>query len=257
MNALLTSGYSPRTVQYARAIIRRALGQAHKWGLVARNIATLVDPPRYERPEVQPLSMEQISQFLGSIKGDRLEALYLVTIALGLREGEVLGLKWDAINWEARTLRVRTALQRVEGRLQLVEPKTARRRRTLSMPEIVITALRAYRLRQLEEKLLAGERWQETGMVFTPFIGTPIDARNIIRKFHAALKKAELPRFRFHDLRHSCASLLLTQRVPPRVVMELLGHSQISMTMDTYSHVMPAMLREAADSMDTMLAANG
>ena len=188
------------------------------------------------------------------------ETLYLIDAVRATVRGfeearaqaEVLGLKWDAIDFQARTLRVNAALQRIEGKLQLVEPKTARSRRTLQMPEAVITALRAHRVRQLEEKMLAGERWQDTGLAFTTSIGTPMDARGLIRKFHALLKKAGLPRSRFHDLRHSCASLLLAKHVPARVVMELLGHSQISLTLDTYSHVMPAMLREAADSMDAV-----
>jgi integrase len=254
MKAKSDSGLSPRTVQFLRAVLRRALGQALKWGMVARNVATLVDPPRYVRPQVSPLGIEEIRIFLKSLEGDRLEPLYLLTIALGLREGEVLGLKWDKVDLQRRILRVDRALQRVEGELSLVEPKTLRSRRTLTLPEMVVTALQSHRVRQLEERMLTGERWQDLDFVFTTSIGTPIDARNLIRWFHAALKKAGLPRRRFHDLRHSCASLLLAQRVPARVVMDVLGHSQISLTLDTYSHVMPAMLKEAADSIDAALA---
>lgn len=254
MNEKMADGLSARTVQYLRAVLRRALGQGLKWGLVARNVATLVDPPRYQRPKVQPLSPDEVQALLDAIKGERLEALFLVTVALGLRQGEVLGLRWRDVDVTAGILRVNFSLQRVNGALQLVEPKTERSRRTLSMPGIVLTALRSHHMRQLEEQLLACESWQESGLVFTTSKGTPLDARNVIRKFHAMVETAGLPRYRFHDLRHSCASLLLAQHVPARVVMDVLGHSQISLTLDTYSHVMPEALKEAAEKMEAVLS---
>lgn len=253
MNAKSAAGLSPRTVQYLRAVLRRALGQALKWGLVTRNVATLVDPPRSQRPDVVPLSPLQARAFLTAAKGDRLEALYSVAIALGLRQGEALGLGWDDVDLDAGVLRVRYALQRIDGTLQLVEPKTKRSKRTIPMPPTIVAALRDHRVRQLEERLLAGSRWQDHAVVFPSSIGTPMDARNVVRRFHALLDKAGLPSMRFHDLRHTCASLLLAQHVPPRVVMETLGHSQIALTMDTYSHVMPVMQREAADLMEGLL----
>jgi integrase len=219
----LAAGLSARTVQYLRAVLRRALGQALKLNLVARNVATLVDPPRYQRPKVKLLSPDDIRVFLNSLKGNRLEALFVVTVALGLREGEVLGLRWQDLDLTAGVLRVSFALQRIDGKLQLVEPKTGRSRRTLSMPGVVCAALRDHRVRQLEDWMLAGERWRESGLVFTTSKGTPLGARNVIRKFHALLKKAGFPRHRFHDLRHSCASLLLAQHVPARVVIDVLG----------------------------------
>ncbi len=257
MNGKSAAGLSPRTVQYLRAVLRRALGQALKWGLVGRNVATLVDPPRSQRSEVTPLSPLQARAFLMAAQGDRLEALYSVAIALGLRQGEALGLRWADVDLDAGTLRVRHALQRIDGTLQLVEPKTKRSKRTIPMPPSVVTALRAHRVRQLEERLIAGSRWREYDFVFPSTIGTPADARNIVRRFHALLDRAGLPSMRFHDLRHTCASLLLAQHVPPRVVMETLGHSQIALTMDTYSHVMPVMQREAATLMDQLLTDHG
>jgi integrase len=250
----LTQEVSAHAAGHARTILRIALGQALKWGLVARNVATLVNPPRHQRPEIQPLSPEEARTFLQSIQGDRLEVLYSVALALGLRQGEALGLRWGDIDLQARTLRVNAALQRFDKRLQLVEPKTERSRRTLPLPETICAALRAHRVRQLEEKMLAGEHWQETGLAFTTSIGTPLDPRNVVRRFHGLLKKAGLPRLRFHDLRHSCASLLLAQGVELRAIMDILGHSQISITADLYTHVMPAMKRDAADLMNAILA---
>ena len=252
-NRKLEAGLSPRTVQYLHAILRRALGQALRWGLVTRNVATLVDAPRVRRAEVQPLHPDQARAFLAAVRGDRLEALYTVALVIGLRQGETLGLRWVDVDLEAGTLTVRNALQRLRPGWELVEPKTTRSRRTLALPAVAISALRAHRTRQLEERLWAGSRWQEHGFVFTSAIGTPLDASGVSRRFHAALAAASLPRQRFHDLRHACASLLLVQGVSPRVVMEILGHSQISLTMNTYSHVMPELQREAADRIDAAL----
>jgi len=220
---------------------------------VGRNVATLVDPPRSQRPDVTPLSPLQARAFLMAAQGDRLEALYSVAIALGLRQGEALGLRWADVDLDAGTLRVRHALQRIDGTLQLVEPKTKRSRRTIPMPPTVTATLRAHRVRQREERLVAGARWQEHDLIFPSTIGTPADARNVVRRFHAILDRAGLPAMRFHDLRHTCASLLLAQHIPPRVVMEILGHSNISMTLDIYSHVTPALQREAAQGMETLL----
>jgi integrase len=255
MNRKLASGLSPRTVQYLHAILRRALGQALKWGLVHRNVAKLVDPPRVRRPEIHPLTPEQARAFLDAARGDRLEALYSVALAIGLRQGEALGLRWEHIDLDGGELRVRVALQRIAGKLQLVEPKTRQSRRTIPLPQVAVNALRAHRVSQLEERLLAGDRWVDTGLVFCTPKGTPLDARNVTRRFQKLLKQTDLPHQRFHDLRHTCATLLLVQGVPPRVVMEILGHSQISLTMDTYTHVVPALKREAASRMDALLGA--
>src|SRR5262249_40590509 len=156
------------------------------------------------------------------------------------RQGEALGLRWDDIDLDGGSLTVRAALQRINGKLQLVEPKTKRSRRTIPLPQVAVNALRAHRVRQLEERLLAGDRWRDWGLVFCTPKGTPHDARNVTRRFQKLLGQTELPHQRFHDLRHTCATLLLVQGVPARVVMEILGHSQISLTLDTYSHVVPA-----------------
>lgn len=252
MNDKLRAGLAPRTVQYLRAVLRRALGQALKWGLVARNVATLVEPPRSVHHEMRFLSPAQARVLLDTAKGDRLEALYAVALALGLRQGETLGLRWHDVDLEAGTLTVRAALQRLGGVLKLVEPKTDSSRRTLSLPPSIAAALTAHKDRQGFERAKAGAAWIDLGLVFCTPKGTPVDARNLTRRFKALLEIAGLPDMRWHDLRHSCASLLLAQRVPYRVVMETLGHSQISLTM-RYSHLVPELRREAADSMERVL----
>jgi integrase len=198
------------------------------------------------------LSPDEARVLLATARGERLEALYTVALALGLRQGESLGLHWDDVNFAAGTLRVRYALQRVDGSLQLVEPKTSQSRRTLIMPPTVATALQAHRKRQDLERATAGDRWVETGLMFTTRKGTPLDARNVTGWFKKLLTSAGLPDMRWHDLRHSCASLLLEQRVHPRVAMDVLGHSQISQTM-RYSHVIEELQAAAAASMEQIL----
>ena len=251
------AGRSPRTVAYIRAVLRIALNRALKWGLVSRNVAALTDAPRAVRTERRPLTPTQARALLTAAEGDRLEALYRVGLALGLRLGEALGLSWADVDLDAGTLRVRFALQRIGGTLTLKEPKTEKSRRSLTMPASLVAALRAHRVRQLEERLAAGPRWHESGLVFTNTIGGPLEPSNVLKALKSRLAAAGLPAQRFHDLRHAAASLLLAQGVPARVVMDILGHSQIATTMDLYSHVMPAAHEDAAALMDAILTATG
>jgi len=211
LNRKLKDGLAPASVRKMHAVIRRALQVAYKWELVPRNVATLANPPRVKHFEVKPLSQEQTSAFLNAVKGDRLEALYTVAIALGLRRGEALALRWEDINLEAGTLRVCHTLQNLKGGgWTLAEPKSRNSRRTLGLPQFASAALRDHRKRQLEEKMLAGPQWQDHGFVFTTPAGTPLDGQNFYHRcFKPLLKKSGLPDIRFHDLRHSCASLLL------------------------------------------------
>lgn len=255
MSTLTKKGLSPRTVTYSRGILRQALGQALKWGLVTRNVAHLSVPPRSVKQHVMPLSPEQVRTLLLATKDDRLGPLYHVAIATGLRQGELLGLQWEDVDLESGTLTVRRALQVLDGAAQFVEPKTEKSRRALALPGSAVKVLRIQHSRQLADRLAAGARWQGSkwGLVFASTIGTPLNASNVTHRFQEALNGAELPRQRFHDLRHCCASLLLAQNVPARVVMEQLGHSQISLTMNTYSHVMPTALRQAADAIEVAL----
>ena len=243
------------TLQRLRDVLRNALNQALRWGLVTRNAAELVDAPHYQPPEARPFTAEEARAFLTAARGDRLEALYTVVLAVGLREGEALGLRWEDVDFAKGRLRVARQVQRVDGTLQLKEIKTAKRKRsrTVALPPMLLGALLTHRDRQEEERLAACGRWQEWGLVFPSTIGTPQDPRNVLRRFQALVQKAGLPHQRFHDLRHCCASLLLAQGVPPRVVMEILGHSDIRLTMNTYSHVMPVLQQEAATLMEAFL----
>jgi integrase len=257
INERSRTGLSPKTVRYVLGTLRAALNQAMRWGLISRNPATLVDGPRVEQYEINPLSPEEARAFLAAVKGDRLEALYSVALTMGLRQGEALGLRWQDVDLDMGYIRVTKQLQRIDGRLQLVEPKTKRSRRTLALPASITKALLAHRNQQRDERIAAGERWTDSGLVFTTAEGRGLDGTAITKQFHAKLAHAGLPQRRFHDLRHSCATLLLVQGVSPRVVMDLLGHSQIGLTMNTYSHVIPDLRRDAAQRMDDLINDNG
>jgi integrase len=222
------------------------LGDALRWGLVGRNAAALAHGPRVQRPELKVFSTEQAQRFLQVIKGERLEAFFCTAVATGLRLGELLGLRWSDVDLDGGSLTVRQALQRQGKEVRFVEPKSKQSRRRLNLPMFAVSALTHHRDRQVADRRLAGSRWIDTGLVFTSSIGTALDERNVRRSFKEVLRGAELPDLRLHDLRHTTATLLLTQGVHPRVVMETLGHSQVSLTLDTYSHVLPGLQAEAA-----------
>lgn len=255
LNQKSADGLAPRTVRNMHRVLHRALEVAARWGLVRRNVSSLADGPRAPRSEERTLSVIEARRLLDIVEGERLEALYAVALATGLRQGEALGLRWSDIDLETGSLAVRRALTRVHGRLQLVEPKTPTSSRTVTLPQMAVRSLRQHRARQAEERLRAGGFWSnEHDLVFTSEGGEPLDARGVRRDFARHVASAGLGRLRFHDLRHSCASLLLAQGVPARVVMETLGHSSIAVTMNVYSHVLPELSREAARSMDAALA---
>jgi integrase len=253
LNEKRAAGLSARSVAYIRTVLRIALTQAEKWAMVSRNVAALADSPRVERHKVRPLSPDQAREFLATVRGDRLEALYTVALALGLRKGEALGLLWEDVELDAGSVTIRHQLQRVSGRKELVATKTQESNRAIALPPAVVDALRTHRIRQLEERLLAGERWRDSGHVFTSSVGTPLDERGVTRKFQRSRERAGLPPMRFHDLRHSAASLLLAQGVPMRMITELLGHTTIGTTADLYTHILPELRRDTADKMQAIL----
>jgi integrase len=255
LNRHLSAGrLKPRSVAYIRLVLRVALNQARKWNLVSRNAAELAEPPRLERFRIEPLSPDQARALLEAASGSRLEALYAVALACGLRMGEILGLRWQDIDLEHGQIVIARALQRQKGHgLVLTETKTDRSRRTVALPTPLIESLRVHRIRQVKERLAAGSRWHDRGLVFASTVGSGLEPRNLHRAFKAVLTKAGLPDIRFHDLRHSAASLMLAQGIHLRVVMEVLGHSSISVTANTYSHVMPSLMQDAAEKMAGVL----
>ena len=254
-------GRSPQTIANIRTVLRSALAQALKWGLVARNSAALVTPPRITRKRIEPLDPKSARELLKVARGSKFEPIYVTTLTLGLRRGEVLGVRWSDVDLEKRTLHISQSLQRlltgsdVKGKKSALQTtKTDGSRRSIALPDSVIRALKARRVKQAEERLAAGAEWKDCGLVFTTATGRAVEPKVLHREYKSLLKKAELPTtLRFHDLRHSAASLLLAEGVHPRAIMELLGHSSITVTMNVYGHVMPAMMRDAADKMDAIL----
>ncbi len=194
------------------------------------------------------MTVDEARRLVGLIKGDRFEALWLCALTLGLRKGELLGLRWSDVDFEAGLLAVRQSLQRVNGRLVLLEPKTPLSRRTVPVPAATMAALRSRRAEQNCERLAAGAAGVESGLVFTTRLGQPIDPRNVNRSWYAIRDRAGLGPVRVHDLRHSCASFLLAAGASLRTVMKTLGHSQIGLTMNTYTHVLPDIERTAVDA---------
>jgi integrase len=256
-------GLSAQRVVNIRTVLRSALAQALRWGLVARNAAALADPPRIVRKTAMALDPEAARKLLATASGSRFEAAYTVALTLGLRRGEVLGLRWCDIDFDGRTLRVNQSVQRLltnaesgpKSALRATETKTDGSRRTIALPGSVVRALRLHRAKQAQQRLQAGLGWNAShDLIFTNQTGGPLEPKVLARDYKALLTKADLPAtLRFHDLRHSAATLLLAQGVHPRAIMELLGHSSITVTMNTYAHVLPAMMREAADKMDAIL----
>jgi integrase len=248
-----TGQVQPATVAKIHNVLRASLSDAERLDLVPRNVAKSIRGPNLPRTERRALSVEEARQLLVLARPDRYEGIFVLALVMGLRRGEILGLRWADIDLEARVLRVRQAVQRAEGELRIVEPKTQQSRRSLPLPAAALSALERQRARQAADRLSAGPDWQDFGLVFASVIGTPLEPRNVNRRFELLRAHGGLPWLRLHDLRHACATFLLAQGVEPRMVMEILGHSTIRLTMDTYGHVLPERMRCAADAMDRTL----
>ena len=244
-------GLSAKTVHVIHAILHKALDHAIKWGLIARNVCDSVSLPRKTRHQIQPLTGEQCQKLLQVAQGHKFEGLLTLAIATGMRRGELLALRWQDVDLERKTLQVRRTVDQLPHRGYVEnDPKTVRGTRQIVLPEFVITALQKQQEYQKELQRKAGNKWQDHDLVFSNDYGEYVSPKYLWSKFKALLKEAKLPNIRFHDLRHSAATLLLTMGVHLKVVQELLGHSQISMTLDIYSHVLPSMQQEAMSKLD-------
>ena len=251
----LETGMSPRMVRHIHRTLTTSLQVAVKYGLVPRNVAKLVDSPHAPRPEIRFFTFEQARQFLEAAKDHRFYALYAVTLALGLRLGEALGLRWSDLDLASGRLTVRYGLQRLDREAVLVEPKSSASRRTVTLPAFAVSALHHHRAHQAEQQRCAGTAWKGNpwGLVFTSTIGTPLFARNVHREFKGILRAGELPDLRIHDLRHSAAAILIAQGVSAKAISDLLGHSAASFTLQVYGHLMEETKREVAARMDAVL----
>ncbi len=252
----LDDGLASRTVQYIHVTLHKALKDAVADGLIPRNVTDAVRAPRAKGKEINALAPDQARAFLeaaGEV-GDRFEALYVLAITAGLREGELLGLKWEDLDLDAGTLSVRRTLSEARSGRFFEAPKNGKGR-SIRLTKQAVEALRSHRKRQNEERLRLGTLWEDHGLVFPAQVGTPMNAKNLtVRSFKPLLERAGLPRtVRVHDLRHTCATLLLGKGVHPKIVQELLGHATIAITLDTYSHVLPNMQGEAVSAMEAAL----
>lgn len=262
----LKEGLSPTTVSAIHEMLHKALDDAIKMGLVARNVCDIVSPPRKQHKEINPLMPDQALKLLDAAKGHPQEALFVLALATGLRRGELLGLKWQDINLDEGVLQVRRALVRLptqmgkeRGDLYIEsEPKTKSSRRSVVIASFALEVLKHHRVRQEWARVEAGDTWEEHDYVFSTSTGKHLNpGHGVLVQLKLLLKKAGLPDIRFHDLRHSAATLLLSMGVHPKVVQEILGHSEISMTMDIYSHVLPTMQKEAMDKLGRMFEREG
>jgi integrase len=235
--------------------LHKALKAAVADGLIPRNAAAGLKLPRITREEIDPLTEEEARRLLETVRGARLEALYVLALSTGMRLGELLALKWEDVDLEGGRLRVRRTLTHAGKAFVLGEPKTKNSRRTIRLTKGAISALKAHLSRQLEEMERMGSVYQPGGLIFATEGGTIVNPSNLRnRSFKPLLKRADLQPIRFHDLRHTCATLLLSKSVNPKVVSEMLGHASISITLDIYSHLLPDMQEKAVEALEEMLS---
>jgi len=252
----LEVGLSGTSVQLLHGVLHKALRQAMRWGLVARNVADLVSPPRRSTPEMRVLTPEEANHLLEAATGERLEGLYVLAVTCGLRLGELQALRWACLDLDRGRLRITATYQgTIDGKPIFAEPKTARSRREVHLSALAVAALRRHRRAQLEERMRAANLWEDHDLVFSTSTGRPLDGNNFrARAFGRLLVKAGLAPMRFHSLRHTAATLLLAEGLNVKVVSEMLGHADITTTLRTYSHVLPGMGQAAADAMDSLFA---
>jgi integrase len=255
--ALLERGLSARRVRYTHAVLSSALKQAVKWGMLTRNPASLVDLPKQSRKEMKALSPDDAARFLDAASGDRWGLIYLLALITGMRPEEYLGLQWKDIDAERGIITVQRALcwRRRGGGWYFGEPKTAKSRRSIPIPFSVIQRLKDHKRHQGEERLKAGPKYQNFDLVFATPAGGPLMQQNLLRRhFKPILRRAGLPEsLTPYSLRHSCATLLLAQNENPKVVSERLGHATVTLTLDTYSHVLPSMQQAATEKLERLL----
>jgi integrase len=256
VDGMRNDGHKARVVQHVHATLRAALEHAYREEIVTRNVArqVRVEQPRAEKPR-EPLSAEEAMQLLRDVADQRNAALWTVLVMLGLRRSEVCGLRWEHVDFEARTLRIVQTVQRVEGKLRELPTKTRRSNRTVPLPARCLFALAEHhRLLQEIHGNGPGEPWHPDGYVFGTPWGTPLEPRNLTRSWVKLVDQLGIRRVPLHALRHTCVSLLLALGVHPRVVMEIVGHSAIEMTMNVYGHVNLGTQRAALDRLDDELS---
>jgi integrase len=251
---IIKSGKSARTARLARSVLRAALRHAERHGLVARNVAALAEPVKAEHNEKKSMTVAQVRKLLAAAEGTRDEAAIVLLVTLGLRRGELLGLKWSDMNLKAGTIRVTRALKRTNDGLEASDTKTARSARTLQLPPLAVRSLKAHKARQAAEQMKAGEHWVGGDWIITNAWGGPMDPDNFRHRFTALCDEAKIGHWSPHAARHTAGSLMFEHGADLKVVSEALGHSSIRVTADVYAHLLPERSGEAARAMDRALS---
>jgi integrase len=246
-------GLSPKSVRHIHGCLHKALQDAVRWGHLARNPADAADPPVPRTVEMKVWSPAELRAFLAAVGGDRLYAAWLLLATTGMRRGEVLGLRWADVDLERRRLSVVRQPTTVNYQVTVSEPKTAKGRRSVALDALTAKALRAHRAQQSKERLANASIWRESGLVFTLEDGSPLHPHRFTAWFEQRRLATGLPRIRLHDIRHSYATAALSAGVAAKVVSERLGHANVSITLDTYSHVLPALQEDAADKVAALI----
>jgi len=244
---------APRTVVYMHALIRASLKHAERSGEIGYSPVNRVSAPTSTRPDIRPLTVEEATTFLTVSAEDRLAALWSLALHTGLRQGELLGLRWQDVDMERATLTVLQTMQVIDGKIETGAPKSKGSRRTVPIEAPALDAVKAWRTRQIAERLKTGPGWADSGLVFTSQIGTPLFARNVSRRWHQLLDAAGIERRGMHATRHTTATLLMAADEHPKVVQELLGHAKIALTLDTYSHVTEGQRKQATAKLSALL----
>ncbi len=244
-------GLSSKTINSIHGVLHLALDNAVRWNYVSRNVCDLVTPPRIVSREVTPLTLDQAQMLLRSVREHRLEVLLTMAVVTGMRRGELLALRWSNIDFERRTLQVLHTVDYIPkyGYVE-TEPKTAAGKRLINIPTFLLDMLKQHRVQQLEQRLQQGDAWENRDLVFPDLQGGYFNPNYLLRMFKKLLIEAGVPHMHFHDLRHSAATILLSMGVNMKVIQELLGHSDIAITLGRYSHLLPSMQQEVVEKWD-------
>ncbi len=251
-SVLLERGLSKSTVLKVHRMLHLALKHAVNWQIIISNPTDAVTPPRPDKVEMHVWDVETANKFLHDIGDTSIYIPVLLALQTGMRAGEICGLKWEDVNLKQGTLTVKQTLQRINGVLTVKDTKTAKSKRTIALMDYTVQALKEHKKKQNETKLMVGQTYKDQGFVCTWDDGRPYDPHYVGEKFTELVYKLNYPQIRFHDLRHTHATMLLQQGVNPKIVSERLGHSQVSITLDTYSHVLPNMQKEAITKLDEL-----
>jgi integrase len=246
---------SPMTMRHVHAALHAALEHGIRQGLLYRNVTELAERPRVRKHEMSVWTQDEARQFLKTAERDRYYAMYCLALVTTMRQGELFALRWRDVDLHGGTVTVRAAVRRSRTRgMEIAEPKTDSSRRTIAIDSAVVEILTAHQERQVEERTALGDVWRDLDLLFTDALGGPLRRYNMERRhYYPLLAKAGVPRIRFHDLRHTAATLLISRGVPINVVSHMLGHSSAALTLGVYVHNLPAMGRDAATIMGRTL----